>query len=58
MLIQLFLAFNLTTFLLLLKKIQYQFNANCWADLPYLQIQRQGQSSSNKAAPEFLSYKI
>lgn len=58
MLIQLFLAFNLTTFLFLLMKTQYQFNANCLADLPYLQIQRQGQSSSNKAAPEFLSYKI
>lgn len=58
MLIQLFLAFNLTTFLFHLMKTQYEFNANCLADLPYLQIQKQGQSSSKKAVPEFLFYKI
>lgn len=58
MLIQLFLAFNLTAFLFLLMKTQYKFNTNCLADLPYLQIQKQGQSSSNKAVPDFLFYKI
>jgi len=35
-------------------KTQYRLNANSLADLPYFQILRQGQASSNKALPEFL----
>lgn len=39
-------------------KTRYGLYANCLADLPYLQILRQGQNSSNKALPEFLFYEV